>query len=156
MRHIVQFSGQVQAAGGWLSPITKHYAQYNYWKSLIAPFHIGSAPATALLYPAFYMKIPLFLAGTALLAWKRDLRGLAVASLPLTVFVFAYSQGKSVAYYLPEVMIYFTGIALVLWFVLENAAKLMTARFAQPIAAFLFMAGACWGTRPAIRSMGPH
>ena len=155
LRNIVQFSRQVQAAGGWLSPITKHYAQYNYWKSFIAPFHAGALPASVLLYPAFYLKIPLFLAGPALLAWKRDLRGLAIASLPITTFVFAYSQGKSVSYYLPEVIIYFSGIALLLWFVLEKAVKLVTPRFAQPIAALLFLAGACWGTQAGYPLYGP-
>lgn len=155
LRNIVQFSGQVQAAGGWLSPITKHYAQYSYWKSLIAPFHTGAPPATELLYPAFYLKIPLFLAGPALLAWKRDLRGLAVASLPITTFVFAYSQGKSVGYYLPELIIYFSAVALLLWFVLEKGVKLVAPRFAQPIVALLFLTGACWGTQAGYPLYGP-
>ena len=146
LRNIVQFSRQVQAAGNWLSPVTKHFAQYTYWISLIAPFHIGATPATSLLYPALYFKIPLYLLGTALLALKRELRGLAVASLPLTVFVFAYSQGKSAGYYVPELMIYFSGAAVLVWAVMESAIKPLIPRYAQAIAALLFVAGACWGT----------
>ena len=153
---IIQFSGQVQAAGGWLSPITRHFAQYAYWISLIAPFHIGALPATSLLYPELYLKIPLCLLGSVLLALKRELRGLAVASLPLTVFVFAYSQGKSAGYYLPELMIFFSGVAVLLWIVLDNATKLLIPRFAQAASACLFVAGVCWGTQAGYPLYGPY
>ncbi len=154
--NIVHFSGQVQDAGNWLSPITKHFAQYAYWVSLIAPFHLGALPATALLYPALFLKIPLFLAGSAVLALKRELRGIAIASLPLALFVFAYSQGKSVGYYLPELMIYFSGAAMLVWLVLENATTLFAFRSLKPMAALLFVAGACWGTQLGYPVYGPY
>ena len=156
LRNIIQFSGQVQAAGNWLSPVTKHFAQYTYWISLIAPFHIGAVPASAFLYPALYWKIPLCLLGPALLALKRELRGLGIASLPLTAFVFAYSQGKSAGYYLPELMIYFSGAAVFLWVVLDNAMNRLIPRFAQAVAALLFVAGICWGTQAGYPIYGPY
>ena len=60
------------------------------------------------------------------------------------------------AYYLPEVMIYLSGVALVVWFLLENAAKRLTPRFAQAIAALLFVAGAIWGTQAGYPIYGSY
>jgi hypothetical protein len=155
-RDILQFTAAVQSSGNWLSPVTKHYAQYGVWNSIYLPAAAYKMPVYALLHPPLDFKIPLFLAGAALLALRRDLRGLAVASLPLTFFVFVYSQGKSAGYYLPELMIYFAGISVLFWSALEIIGKRVAPRFAQAAAALLFVAGACWGTQAGYQVYQPY
>ena len=155
-RNILRFSGEVQAAGNWLAPVVRHFAQYEYWKMLVLPFQAGVLPVFSILYLGTYLKLPLFLVGSALLAFKRDLRGLAVASLPLTVFVFAYSQGKSASYFLPELIIYFCGIGVVVWLAIDKVTARLAPRFAQATAALLFVTGACWATQAGYPFYGQY
>lgn len=106
-RGIINISHAVQAQGSFWSPIQRHFQQYSFWLLSSRPLRLWP-----LIYPFLSLKIPLFAAGATILALKKDVRGIALGSVPLTAFVFFYSQGKSDGYYLPELMIFFCGLGL--------------------------------------------
>jgi hypothetical protein len=140
---IVMFSHQVQAAGTWLSPVFKHFEQYSFWRLASKPAS-GIVPLYSLLYPFLYFKVPLFFVGSLLMMAKKDIRGIAIASLPLTVFVFVYSQGKSAGYFLPEVMIYFCGVATLAGLGVKFLAERAAPKLAQAVVPIFFLGGSCW------------
>lgn len=53
---------------------------------------------------------------------NKETRLMAVAALPLCLFVFIYSQGKSAGYFLPEVMLYYAGLGVSIFYCLEFLA----------------------------------
>jgi hypothetical protein len=110
---ILKTTGEVQSVGDAFTPFSKHFEHYRYWLGLNSLFHFGLTPFE-FAYPAFSLSIPLFAVGLLLLLTHRDTRGIAWGSLPLCLFVFAYSRAKSGGYFLPEFLIYFSGVGLIL------------------------------------------
>jgi dolichol-phosphate mannosyltransferase len=158
---IVRITAEIQTRGSWLAPITRHYEEYAAWvwyglRQTNSTLHLA-------VLPVLYSRVPVFLVGAALLFLRRETRGIAAASLPLCLFVFACSQGKSRGYLMPEVMIFFSAVGV--W-VGEGAAWLAgraVRSAAQPAAALvvglLMLSSVLWGNTPvhAMRlSLGPH
>jgi hypothetical protein len=139
---IISFSHQVQSAGTWYTPILRHFEQYSHWLNQTPTTPVG---LYALLYPFLRWKVPLFLVGSVLLVLKKDVRGIGIASLPLTTFVFAYSQGKSAGYFLPELLIYFCGIGLLTGLMLRTLAARAMAGDARGAAVPIVMSLATCG-----------
>jgi len=65
-RQIIQFTGQVQQAGNWYSPILKHFEQYTWWRLNSGPDAIGPR-LYYMIYPVLYTKVPAFCLGAVLL-----------------------------------------------------------------------------------------
>ena len=143
---ILHFSRAVQSAGQWFSPIIKHFEQYRFWQAN-SKAHDGIVSLYYLLSPSLRFDIPLFATGSLVLIGKRDTRGIGIASLPLTVFVFLYSQGKSAGYYLPELMVYFSGLGILACWIFRALFKSVIPKIHAPVTAAVFAGTCCWATQ---------
>jgi hypothetical protein len=107
-------ASSVQGTGTVADAITRHYAEYQAMRTILSEFGPALPLASALILPTLSVGVPLFCVSTLLLLLLPNTRGLALAALPLQLFVFAYSQGKSGGYYLPELIIYFAATSTAL------------------------------------------
>jgi len=117
LRDILSMAHIVQSVGGWETPFVRHFNQYDFW--LTQGRLNGIQGLYYLLYPFLYLKIPLFIFGASVMIARKELRGLGLSALPLPVLVFAYSHGKSGDYYLPELMLAFSAVFLLVGFSLR-------------------------------------
>jgi hypothetical protein len=72
---------------------------------------------SVLTWPVLNWRIPAVFIGVPCLALWREVRMIAVAGAPLPLFVLFYSQGKQVGYtgyLMPEMILYFAGVLLLL------------------------------------------
>lgn len=109
---IVHHASAVQRQGTGLAALGRHFEQYAWWVE-----NAGDRSALYyLIYPALSLKIPVCVIGTVLLCIHRQTRLLAFASLPLCLFILLWARGKSAGYYLPELIIFFAGLGvMVAW-----------------------------------------
>ncbi len=143
---IIDFARAVQSPGAWFSPMVNHFAQYATWQTTYKTMG-GRLPVYALLSTVLSWKIPLFLLGSFILWLKQDTRELSLANLPLTLFVFAYSQGKSTGYFFPELIVYFSGLGILLCWLLTALFRAIAPKSFRPIAAGVFGIGFLWSTQ---------
>jgi len=107
---IRDISGSVQSSGGVAEAIGHHFEFYAFTATFLLDDVGHRVFAAALLLPPLLLHVPLALIGCGLLFTSRATRGLALASLPVPLFVLLYSQGKSAGYYLPEMFVYVAGV----------------------------------------------
>jgi hypothetical protein len=136
---ILRMTGEVQSAGDAFTPFARHFEHYRYWLGQNSLFQSGLTPFE-FAYPAFALGIPLFVVGSLLLLLHGDTRGIAWGSLPLCLFVFAYSRAKSGGYFLPEFLIYFSGVGVILSEGIAMLWRRLWSRHA-PVAAAATMVG---------------
>ena len=103
-----------QGEGGIGTAILKHFGQYADFERIYFYTCGLVVPIYALFFPVWSLKIPLFIISTFGLCLSRRTRFLAIASLPLLLFIFLGSRGKSEGYFLPEMLFYMAGLALLL------------------------------------------
>jgi hypothetical protein len=112
-----------QAQGDWFSILERNFSIY---PGMVAG--LGSHPPLLYALPlkwALALSIPPFAVAAALLLLFRDLRPLALAALPLPLFIFFYSPRKLFSYLYPEVFLFLCG----LWIVLAAAALWVSGRY---------------------------
>lgn len=110
IRHM---TSAVQGQNGLADAVARHFVQYAYTASLLRA-NLIEMPLTAMaMLPLLDWRVPVLCVAAALLFVPRSTRGLSVASLPLPLFVLLYSQGKSADYYIPEYMLYLSGVGIV-------------------------------------------
>jgi hypothetical protein len=149
LRSILTFSHQVQAVGAWYTPMVRHFEQYTWWRLHGSPTQ--GMHAYQLLLPVLYTRVPLFVVGAALLGFARETRLMAVLAMPLCLFVFGYSQGKSAGYFLPEVILCFAGLGVGLFVCIQFLASKLPA----PLATLLPAGGLCLLTLVVARAANP-
>jgi hypothetical protein len=109
----------VQGDGGLAEALARHFAAYDHWAQQLAGI-LSARPITILLWPILWLRIPAVCVSTLLLLLWPATRGIALAGLPLPLFVLLYSQGKSEGhiinnpgYYVPEFMLYLSSVAMI-------------------------------------------
>jgi len=110
--NILTLIRSVQGNGGVMDAIQRHFRVYS-WYSL------NTSTICFLITPLLKARIPLVVLSTIFLALPRSTRGIAMASLPHLLFVLLYSQGKSEGYFIPEYILYFAGLAVVILIALK-------------------------------------
>jgi len=108
-QNILDMVQSVQNEGGAFQSIIRHFQAYEYWYKAFSPYQrlINLA-----CLPILGLKIPAVFVSTIILARIPATRGIALASLPLLLFILLYSKAKSVGYYLPEFMLYLSAVAI--------------------------------------------
>jgi hypothetical protein len=109
--------GRVGGPGGPIQAFQRHIKSY---ADLAPRVELDSWVrwlTSLLTAPLLYLRIPAALVGVPLLALWHEMRTLAVAAAPLPLFVLFYSQSKQIGYtgyLMPEMIIYFAAVLLVL------------------------------------------
>lgn len=136
LRAILDISGQVQAQGGWLNPIVRHIAQYDDWRVVSTPWpHWTGRMLYGAMAPLLALRVvPLFLVGVLALAWHRDTRAVGIAAIPLCVFIWLGVQGKSPGYFLPELLMFFAGVGVIVVGACRQAARWLPVAASRQVA----------------------
>lgn len=106
---ITEFARQANERGGtgWLAGFDQARQQYHYFSDTEAAGRTLGLVAA----PVLKFGIPVVFVTTPLLAFRRETRGIALASAPYLLFLLFYARGKSVYYYTPEFTLYFVCVA---------------------------------------------
>lgn len=120
----------IQSDKGIWNAINLHIAHY---LDILKAFPKDRNPYVLLfLRPVWSLKIPLAWFAWILFVIPKNTRAFALASLPVPVFVSIFSQGKSSWYYIPENMLYLSGIMLIFLYIIQAiTAKLCSIRIAR-------------------------
>lgn len=141
---ILQMTGSVQQSGGVTEALSRHFAQYQFTDTLLVSRLEWPSLSAWFMHEALAHNIPLLLVALPVLLLSRSTRGIALAALPLPLFVMFYSQAKSAGYYVPEYMLYLSSVALLCFGILELAvSRLSLARvrkWAMPVLTLLLVA----------------
>jgi hypothetical protein len=136
---IRQVAAVIQTQGAAGSAIARHFARYDLFASGYALGDnldpIRGWLGVGVVEPLARMHLPFFILGAALLLILKPTRLIALASLPLTAFIFLYSRGKSTGYFLPETIVLFTSLAAMALFLADRAVRRLTPVPAGVIAA---------------------
>jgi hypothetical protein len=138
---IVNYALSVQNNASIQGAVNRHIGQYIYNQQVLS----GERSPYILMFlrPVWSLKTPLALFAWIFLLIPKNTRGLALSSLSLILFICFYLQGKSNGYYIPENMIYLSGISLLLlWAIQAGASKIFPsgkARYIFPLGTFCLM-----------------
>src|SRR5262249_35869859 len=137
---IMKMTSDVQGGRGVAEALARHFTQYQYTLNFLSP-RLSTLPLSAVpLEPLLDLKIPVLGVGTALLLLQRTLRVMALAALPLPLFVMLYSQGKSAGYFLPEFVLFLCGfwtLAISLFSALARRIRPRQELIAVPMASLI-------------------
>lgn len=90
----------------WLAGFDQARQQYRYFGATDAAGRGLDLVAT----PVLELGVPVVFVTTAMLAVRRETRGIAFASAPYLLFLLFYARGKSLYYYTPEFTLYFASV----------------------------------------------
>jgi len=105
---IMIFLKSAEPIGGILASFSKHLQTYNW---IYANLMSREVLTRFLFYP-LALGIPTVLISVAVFFWVKATRGIAIASLPYTLFLLLFIQRKFGYYYIPEFMLYLSGLAV--------------------------------------------
>lgn len=103
---------EVQGDGGLAEAVARHIASYDNWAQRLAEELPARLVTTIFTWPIMRLRLPAVFVSTLLLLIWPGTRGIALASMPLPLSVLLYSQAKSAGYYVPEFMLYLSGVAI--------------------------------------------
>ena len=130
---ILSLAQSVQASGGPLRAVRLALAAYRAWAgdSSFLGWH-GRPMLSALTFPVRWSLVPAAVLGPLLLLPHRSTRGIALAALPHLLFLWLYFRdtGKALnlGYYVPEFMLYVSGLIIALLAAALWAAQWLTPR----------------------------
>lgn len=122
LEQIRAITAGVQGSGGPLDALSRHQSLYRGLADLLLAGLPATLLPTVLLAPWGLIGVPPSIIGVGLLAWHRQTRGIALASIPLLACLLAYSQGKSAGYLTADLLIFLSGVGVLIARLIEQRA----------------------------------
>jgi hypothetical protein len=105
----------VQGSGGITEAFNRHLAAYQFLSLQLENSWVFRPIVSTLSLPILKLGIPAIVVAPFLWFFHPAIRGIALAGLPLPLFILLGSQAKSIVYtgyYIPEILLYLTGLIL--------------------------------------------
>lgn len=139
----------VQGKKGPIDAFLRHLDSYEAFSQRLVGTWNFRWLVNALVAPILNLKLPAIFAAAVLFSFFRSMRGFAIASTIIPLFVLLYSQGKQVGYtgyFMPEFILWMSvalavGITVLRWLVQRILSELRSHLIIPAIATFLFLLG---------------